>query len=172
MDEEEKKSQDKYHEALREAADHIISGDFSLKEYYGLGDEGLEAIYVIGYEMYKHKQYAKAKGVFSILTMLDPTPRYLSACGSAHFMAGDYANAVQYFRMALLGGDYTPKTLLRLVECTIRMSQFELAKKYVDEIVSLAHDDKFKNDKESMTYEARAKMIGAALSKQLAQSAK
>ncbi|MDR1595664.1 MAG: tetratricopeptide repeat protein [Puniceicoccales bacterium] len=171
---EEKKEQQgkEYEEALKNAAEKIISGNFSLREYYGISDDGLEAIYMVGHEMYKHKQYVKAKGVFALLCTLQPmSSKYLSACGSASFMAGDYTTAAQYFRMALAEGEYTPKMLMRLAECVIRLDQLDLAKKYIDELLTLANDDKFKNDRESRIYEARARMTSTMVEKELAKLA-
>ena len=43
-------------EALRDAAAQIADGNFDIKKYYGITDDGLEAIYNIGYEMYNHKK--------------------------------------------------------------------------------------------------------------------
>jgi TolA-binding protein len=120
MKEEDKQAQIEYQKKLQDAAMQIVSGKFDIKEYYGISEDGLEAIYVVGYEMYKHKQYEEAKGVFTILCVLEPTSvKYLSACGSAYFMMEDYLNASQLFRIALIHGDYTPKTLLRLAECIV-----------------------------------------------------
>ncbi|MDR0693593.1 MAG: hypothetical protein LBF49_03450 [Puniceicoccales bacterium] len=62
MKEEDKKAQIEYQKKLQDAAMQIVSGNFDIKEYYGISDEGLEAIYTVGYEMYKHKQYEEAKG--------------------------------------------------------------------------------------------------------------
>jgi TPR repeat protein len=85
MEEDKKERDEKYQGELKDAADKILTGDFSLREYYGLTDGGLEAIYMVGHEMYKHKQYDKAKGVFAILCTFDPlSTKYTSACGSAH----------------------------------------------------------------------------------------
>ena len=78
-------------EALRDAAAQIADGNFDIKKYYGITDDGLEAIYNIGYEMYNHKKYENAGDVFNLLTMLEPnSTKYLSACASAQYMAGNY----------------------------------------------------------------------------------
>jgi predicted Zn-dependent protease len=168
MKEEDKKSKIEYQKTLQNAAMQIISGEFDIKEYYGISDEGLEAIYTVGYEMYKHKQYEEAKGVFTILSVLEPTSiRYLSACGSAYFMLEDYLNASQFFRLALINGDYTPKTLLRLAECTIKLEMLELAERYLSELIRVAAEEKFKNDRESQAYGARAKMMLSMITEQL-----
>ncbi|MDR2778866.1 MAG: tetratricopeptide repeat protein [Puniceicoccales bacterium] len=168
MKKEDKEAQIKYQQTLQDAATQIISGDFNIKEYYGISDDGLEAIYTVGYEMYKHKQYEEAKGVFTILCMLEPTSvKYLSAGGAAYFMLGDYLNASQLFRIALINGDYTPKTLLRLAECSIKLEMLELAERYLAELVHIATEEKFKNDKESQAYSARAKMMLAMVTEQL-----
>jgi tetratricopeptide (TPR) repeat protein len=146
----------------------IVSGNFDIKEYYGISEEGLEAIYTVSYEMYKHKQYEEAKGVFTILCTLEPISiKYLSACGSAYFMLEDYFNASQLFRIALINGDYTPKTLLRLAECSIKLELLDLAERYLGELIRLAAEEKFKEDKESQTYEARARMMLTAVAEQL-----
>ncbi|MDR1528112.1 MAG: tetratricopeptide repeat protein [Puniceicoccales bacterium] len=168
MKEEDKEAQIKYQKELQDAAMQIVSGEFDIKEYYGISNEGLDAIYTVGHEMYKHKQYEEAKGVFTILCTLEPTSiKYLSACGSTYFMLEDYLNASQFFRLALINGDYTPKTLLRLAECTIKLELLELTERYLRELIRIAAEEKFKNDKESQAYEARAQMMLAVVTAQL-----
>ncbi|MDR1413825.1 MAG: tetratricopeptide repeat protein [Puniceicoccales bacterium] len=168
MDNRGKKNDAEYQKSLKSAAEKILSGEFNIREYYGLTDDGMEAIYMVGSEMYKHKQYEKAKGVFALLATLDPLSiKYLAACGSANFMDKDYFGATQYFRLAIMHGDYTPKALLRLAECVVRLNQLDTAKKYIDELQTLAQTDKFKKDKETEAYVSRAKMIAAAIEKQL-----
>jgi tetratricopeptide (TPR) repeat protein len=167
MKEEDKKAIE-YQKRLQDAAMQILSGKFNIKEYYGISDEGLEAIYMVGYEMYKHKQYEEAKGVFTLLCALEPASiKYLSACGSACFMQEDYINASQFFRLALINGDYTPKTLLRLAECSIKLELLELAERYLGELVRVAAEEKFKDNKESQTYKTRAQMMLSMITKRL-----
>ncbi|MDR1401786.1 MAG: tetratricopeptide repeat protein [Puniceicoccales bacterium] len=173
MENENKKNDAEYQKLLKEAAEKIIRGDFSIREYYGITDGGLEAIYMVGNEMYRLKQYDKARGVFGLLTTLEPLlPKYLAACGSANFMCKDYATAAQYFRMAMMRGDYTPKSLLRLTECVIRVNQLDVARRYIDELLKLAKSDKFKDDEESQMYASRAKMIAESIEKKFKQEKK
>jgi hypothetical protein len=82
-------------------------------------------------------------------------------------MLEDYFNASQLFRIALINGDYTPKTLLRLAECSIKLELLDLAERYLGELIRLAAEEKFKEDKESQTYEARARMMLVAVVEQL-----
>ncbi|MDR0742066.1 MAG: tetratricopeptide repeat protein [Puniceicoccales bacterium] len=160
MKKEDKKTQVEYQKKLQDAAMQILSGKFNIKEYYGISDEGLEAIYTVGYEMYSHKQYEEAKGVFSLLCALEPTStKYLSACGSSCFMQEDHLNASQFFRLALINGDYTPKTLLRLAECSIRLELLELAERYLREVIHIAAGENFKDNKEAQIYKTRAQMM-------------
>jgi len=157
-----------YQETLQDVATQIATGEFDIKDYYGITEEGFESMYMVGFEMYKHKQDEEAKGVFTLLSMLVPSStRYLSACGSAHFMMEDCLNASQFFRLALVQGDFTPKTLLRLAECSIRLAQFDLAERYLGELVRIAKDEKFTNDKEFQSHETRAGIMFAMVKEQL-----
>jgi TolA-binding protein len=150
-----------YQVKLQEVARQIAAGEFNIKEYYGFTDEGLEAIYAIGYEMYQHKQYEKAKDIFVLLTMLDPSSvKYLSAAGSACFSLEDFQNAAVFFRFTLLGGEaFTPKNLMRLAECTLKLGNFEETKMHLQETVRLSQTDVFKDDKDSQMCSARAAMM-------------
>ncbi|MDR3143903.1 MAG: tetratricopeptide repeat protein [Puniceicoccales bacterium] len=160
MKTEEKKAAIEYKEKLQEAAANAIAGRFDFKEYYGLSDGNLESIYGIGHEMYKHKQYEKAKGVFALLSLLEPkSQKYMSACGSACFMLKDYSAAAQYFRMAIIIGDVTPKMLMRIAECTIRLDQVDDTKRYLSELIRVASKKEFLGDKESQSCKVKAEMM-------------
>jgi hypothetical protein len=82
-------------------------------------------------------------------------------------MQEDYLNASQFFRLVLINGDYTPKTLLCLAKCTIKLEMLELAERYLPELIRVAAEEKFQKDKESQAYEARAKMMLAMITEQL-----
>lgn len=151
-------------EALRDAAAQIADGNFDIKKYYGITDDGLEAIYNIGYEMYNHKKYENAADVFSLLTVLEPnSTKYLSACASAQYMAENYIGALTFFKISMLNGDYNPKTLMRMSECSIKLEQFDDVRRYNNEIIKLSSTDEYKNDKEVASYAERAKMINSML---------
>ena len=62
-------------EALRDAAAQIADGNFDIKKYYGITDDGLEAIYNIGYKMYNKKKYENDGDVFSILTIIETSTK-------------------------------------------------------------------------------------------------
>jgi predicted Zn-dependent protease len=169
---QEEEDSEEYQQKLRDAAEQILSGNFKIRDYYGLSDGALEYIYMVGHEMFAHKQYDKAKNVLSLLVALEPTSiKYSSACGVAHFMAEEYENAMSFFRIALLSGDYTPKGLMRLAECAVRLDDAKLASNYLEEVLHVAGSDKFKNDKESSAYTERAKMMLSML-KSLKEKAK
>lgn len=156
-----------YKQQLQDAAEKILTGEFDIKKYYGLTKEAMDAIYLVGHEMYHHKQYDKARDVFGLLSMLEPTSTmYLSACGSACFMNEDYFNAAQFFRLAMLQGEYNPKTLLRMAECYVRLNQLDLVKRYTDEIIRLSDRDEYKDDKAVQGYIVRAKMMNDMIAAQ------
>lgn len=166
MDKNDKQSIE-YKKQLQDAAEKILTGEFDIKKYYGLTKESMDAIYLVGHEMYHHKQYDKARDVFGLLSMLEPkSTMYLSACGSACFMNEDYFNAAQFFRLAMLQGEYNPKTLLRMAECCVRLNQFDLVKRYTDEIIRLSDRDEYKNDKVVQGYVVRAKMMNDMIASQ------
>ena len=156
-----------YKKQLQDAAEKILTGEFDIKKYYGLTKESMDAIYLVGHEMYHHKQYDKARDVFGLLSMLEPSSSmYLSACGSACFMDEDYFNAANFFRLSMLQGEYNPKTLLRMAECCVRLNQLYLVKRYTDEIIRLSDRDEYKNDKAVQGYVARAKMMNDMIAAQ------
>lgn len=164
MANDEKNSDAARYEMLKSAAEQIADGSFDIKKYYGVTDDALEAIYSIGYEMYNHKQYEKSTGVFTVLTMLDPTStKYLSACASSCFMEKNFIGALHMFRMSLVNGDYNPKILMRMSECAMNLKQYDDVRRYNDEIINFAKKDEYKNDKETMSYAARAEMMNGML---------
>ena len=124
----------------------------------------MEAIYNIGYEMYNHKKYENAGDVFNLLTMLEPnSTKYLSACASAQYMAGNYLGALLLFKMSMINGDYNPKTLMKISECSIKLEKFDDVRRYNNEIIRLFSTDEYKKDKEVASYVERAKMINSML---------
>ncbi|MDR2737781.1 MAG: tetratricopeptide repeat protein [Puniceicoccales bacterium] len=157
-----------YLESMKEAALLIVSGKFKMKDYYGLTDEGLESIYAVGHELFSHKRYDDAKGVFSLLTILSPdSVKYTSACGSTCFMAKDYKNALQYFTNALSSGDYSPKSLMRTAECSLRLGLLEITEGYLQEIIDLSKKKEFKDLKDTQICSARAALILPMVKKQI-----
>jgi predicted Zn-dependent protease len=173
MKKKDKKDAIEYQKALKDAAYQIASGKFSAKEYYGLTDGGLECIYSVGHEMFAHKQYENAKSIFSLLATIEPKSiKYVSAAGSACFMSGDYMAAWEFFQYAMVLGDYNPRALLRAAECSIRLGQNEATKKYLNELLSVAGDKKFKDDKNVGICVARANLMLSAIKKQEEDAAK
>jgi predicted Zn-dependent protease len=155
-----------YEKSLRTAAEQILSGSFDIRKYYGISDDGLEAIYAVGSEMFKHKQFEKARDTFSLLSTLAPeNSKYLSACGSASFMLKDYHSAVYFFRLAAINGDYSPKILLRLAECSSCLNLAKETKKYLQEALSLSKKPSFVKTPEDEILLARAKMMLSRLEK-------
>ena len=164
MKKNDKKKDIERFEALKDAAAQIADGNFDIKKYYGITDDGLEAIYNIGYEMYNHKKYENAGDVFNLLTMLEPnSTKYLSACASAQYMAGNYLGALLLFKMSMINGDYNPKTLMKISECSIKLEKFDDVRRYNNEIIRLFSTDEYKKDKEVASYVERAKMINSML---------
>jgi tetratricopeptide (TPR) repeat protein len=151
---------EEYRKAMQDVAIQIATGQFSIRDYYGLNDAALESIYSIGHELYSRKQYEKAKGVFTLLLVLEPnSAKYISACGSSCFMLELYDKAFEFFTSALASGDYTPKTLLRTAECAVRIGRFEAAEGYLKEILNLAEKKEFKGSNDIQIYTTRATMM-------------
>ena len=114
--------------------------------------------------MYNHKKYENAGDVFNLLTMLEPnSTKYLSACASAQYMAGNYLGALLLFKMSMINGDYNPKTLMKISECSIKLEKFDDVRRYNNEIIRLFSTDEYKKDKEVASYVERAKMINSML---------
>ena len=156
-------------ENLQNVAMKILSGEFDIQEYLGLDDNALEVIYSLGREMFNLKKYEKAKDVFNLLCLLKANnPKYIAACGSACFMLKDYINAMLFFRMAVVNGDYTPKSIMKIAECTVRLHQIEPTLLCLKEIETLMKNNKeFQSDSESLKCYEKAKMIKENLENQL-----
>jgi hypothetical protein len=162
-----------YQKTLQNAAKRIMDGDFTVKDYYGLSDGAMEAIYMVGHGLYQNKQYARAKDILAMLSTMDPmNAKYMSAAGMACFMDNDFVHADQIFRCALVSGDYTPKTLMRLLECSVKLKKWENAKRYVDEVVALGKNKEFKDSKEMEMYSNRAAMIRVVVEAELIKKKK
>lgn len=155
----EKIDEDKQKELL-DVATHILDGTFDIKEYYGITNEGLEAIYAAGYEFYKNKKYDKAQQTFSILCFLDNTSKkFYYSLGAASFMLQQYQVAEIAFRMSLMVGNYTLNVFMRLAECCLLSGKIENAVEFLEEIIRLSGVNTFKDDKESLELSVRASMI-------------
>ena len=63
----------------------------------------------------------------------------------------------------MINGDYNPKTLMKISECSIKLEKFDDVRRYNNEIIRLFSTDEYKKDKEVASYVERAKMINSML---------
>lgn len=156
---------EKKREEMLKVATSILDGTFDVKEYYGLTEGGVEAMYAAGYELFQHKKYDKAQQIFSMLCFLDNnSKKFYYAYGVASFMLKQYMQAEIGYRAALLNGDYTPNLFLRLAEACLCQNKMKEGTDCLDEVIRLSQLDEFKNN-DAKYAAGRAALILDGLSK-------
>ncbi|MDR1256061.1 MAG: tetratricopeptide repeat protein [Puniceicoccales bacterium] len=147
-------------EEMARIAQAIVDGTFDVKEYYGLNDASVEAIYAVGHEFYRNKKYTKALQIFSMLCFIDnKSKRFYYACGATAFMMKQYAYAEFGYRAALTVGDYSPNLFMRLAEACLAQNKIQEGKEYLEEVLRLSKLDEFKNDEFTEQALGRATII-------------
>jgi predicted Zn-dependent protease len=127
--------------------DSIFDGTFNAKEYYGLTDGGIEAIYATGYELFQHKKYEQAQRVFSLLCFLDSkSKKFHYALGAVSFLLKQYLQAEMEYRIALLHGEYNPNLFLHLAEACLAQNKIKESSDYLNEVIRLSKSNEFKDD--------------------------
>jgi tetratricopeptide (TPR) repeat protein len=137
--------------------DSILNGTFSAKEYYGLTDGGIEAIYATGYEFFQHKKYEQAQHIFSLLCFLDNrSKKFHYALGAVSFLLKQYIQAEVEYRLALLNGEYNPNLFLHLAEACLAQNKTKETGDCLNEVIRLSKLDEFKDDNDAKHAAGRA----------------
>jgi tetratricopeptide (TPR) repeat protein len=140
--------------------DSILDGTFNAKDYYGLTDGGVEAMYATGYEFFQHKKYEQAQRVFSLLCFLDGrSKKFHYALGAVSFLLKQYLQAEMEYRIALLYGEYNPNLFLHLAEACLAQNKTKEATDCLGEVIRLSKLDEFKDDNTAKHAAGRAALM-------------
>lgn len=130
-------------EELKEKALELIAKckkeGISLREAAGVDSEILEEIYSLGYSHYSLGNYEDAKGLFFLLSGLEPSePRYIYALGSTFYQLKVYEEAIPLFAMSLTQDNQHVEAAFYLADALVRTGQVEHALQVYDLVVEMA----------------------------------
>lgn len=153
---------------LEEAMKFIASGDFNIKQFYGLDNQSTEIIYNFGYQFFEQKKYDMAVKIFALLCFIEPKEeKYLHALSAASILDKNYQSAIMAYTALLAQGHIKPKYFYGLGDCALNLGQIDNAVNYfkstIDFINKMGDDYKKEHkklfDEASIRYEALSKKI-------------
>ena len=136
---------------VQEMAEGTTLGDLK-----GLTKPELEAIYSVGYNMYRTGRTDDAEKVFKVLALLEPmSAKYLMALGAVRQVKRDFPGAVKAYALASFYDIEDPKPQYHAAECFLAMGDRENAGKALDTLDLCAN---LKTER-GRTYAAKAKLL-------------
>ena len=89
-----------------------------VKEFLGLDDKTLMAVYELGFSYYEKQMYSNSSEIFSFLTLLEPlVPAYWFGLAVSQQALKDYQNAILAYHYTLTLKVDAVEALLHLCEC-------------------------------------------------------
>ncbi len=126
---------------LSKILSEALQGKTSLGIELGLGAEELEALYVVGYNLYSAGKYADAMRMFSVLCLLAPTEyRYIFGAASCFQMVGEFLMASIYFQLAGGLNLDDPAPMMHTAECLLSLKDKDGARFALEQAISRAGD--------------------------------
>lgn len=90
----------------------------TMREIKGISDQELEAVYSVGFNMYRAGNFAEAEKIFQFLTLIEHTSsRFWTAFGSAQQAQKKFAEAVKSYQMGSFLDLENPKPMYYAAEC-------------------------------------------------------
>ena len=147
-------------DTIAEAANKFATGFATMREFKGITKAEMEAVYSVGFNMYRTGRYEDAGKLFQFLVLFDHlNPKYWLALGAVQQVAKDFKGAVASYAYASFLDLENPKPQLHAAECFLALGDKENA------LSSLAALDEYcpKNTETGRQYREKA----AALRKQI-----
>lgn len=102
------------------------------------GDDDLELVYGIAYNLYRHGRHDDALRYFAMLTSYRPLElRYLMGLGACQQMLRNYEGAIQAYALAAMVKPEAAESSLHIAECLVGLAQFGEAREMLSALTRL-----------------------------------
>ena len=115
-------------EKVADTAVAALNGELVMKDFHGLTDEAMEAIYGLAYNEFQACRFEEAHRLFVFLCMVDHlNETYWMALGACRFGSQDYAAAAGAYAIASMVTDNDPTPIFRAADCYLACGDMESA---------------------------------------------
>ena len=107
---------------IAEAAQKFATGFATMRELKGITKAEMEAVYSVGFNMYRTGRYDDAEKIFRFLVLFDHLePKYWMGVGAIQQVRKDYQGAIASYGYASFLDLQNPKPQLHAAECFLAM---------------------------------------------------
>ena len=107
---------------IAEAANQFATGFATMRELKGITKAEMEAVYSVGFNMYRTGRYDDAEKIFRFLVLFDHLePKYWMGVGAIQQVRKDYQGAIASYGYASFLDLQNPKPQLHAAECFLAM---------------------------------------------------
>lgn len=131
-------------EQLKILMEGVVANGLKPKDFLGLTDENMEAIYGVAYNFYQGGKYEEAHRFFQLLCTCDLSQtKYWMGLGACRQMMKEYEPAILAYAFAsVVEDDINPTALYSAGECFLALDIIDRAEAAMDAVVSVAEDKK------------------------------
>ena len=109
-------------DTIAEAAEKFATGFATMRELKGITKAEMEAVYSVGFNMYRTGRYDDAEKIFRFLVLFDHLePKYWMGVGAIQQVRKDYQGAIASYGYASFLDLANPKPQLHAAECFLAM---------------------------------------------------
>jgi type III secretion system low calcium response chaperone LcrH/SycD len=107
---------------IAEAANQFATGFATMRELKGITKAEMEAVYSVGFNMYRTGRYDDAEKIFRFLVLFDHLePKYWLGVGAVQQVRKDYQGAIASYGYASFLDLSNPKPQLHAAECFLAL---------------------------------------------------
>ena len=107
---------------IKEAAQKFATGVATMRELKGITKAEMEAVYSVGFNMYRTGRYDDAEKIFRFLVLFDHLePKYWMGVGAIQQVRKDYNGALASYGYASFLDLQNPKPQLHAAECFLAL---------------------------------------------------
>lgn len=109
-------------DTIAEAANKFATGFATMRELKGITKAEMEAVYSVGFNMYRTGRYDDAEKIFRFLVLFDHLePKYWMGVGAIQQVRKDYQGAIASYGYSSFLDLSNPKPQLHAAECFLAM---------------------------------------------------
>ena len=109
-------------DTIAEAAEKFATGFATMRELKGITKAEMEAVYSVGFNMYRTGRYDDAEKIFRFLVLFDHLePKYWMGVGAIQQVRKDYQGAIASYGYASFLNLKNPKPQLHAAECFLAL---------------------------------------------------